>query len=425
MQNKIVLVLLISSALPLTAQELPPGITPSEFPMFTQEGAVETAPVEAVPTATAEPETVAPILPVTETEAAPVVTSVAQPQQEEAATVIETPESIPPVSAGPDSAAVLAQSDQEIEIKGIDTVDVHEPKGNWLYKRIWWEKAERLYEKTKQLADKILELRLSFFTRRYDLDHRVLDPFYLGLGLDQSELSDVISYLMQESDKKLVTDQENQKEPERENVVNVEKKTLEQLQQEVQRVTKINHAIDEALMKLIEQFNQARFYEQQSWENFKAINRELNDKKARELYYGMDTYWKNLNNINNYLSDAFTKYFEQLTTKIQQETNTVKTTLQALKEKGIDIQVQAQKMKRPPTPVKETQEAEEEETEPQGLLGTVWNWITAPFVLIGDTVTGTYNWITHFFRGTEPEETLPDTQTEQEPAESEVAEDQE
>ena len=96
-----------------------------------------------------------------------------QPIQETPAVAVPPVESLPPsepavVEPTPDVATeptepVTTPEQDEIEIKGIDTVDIAQPKGNWLYKRIWWEKAERLYEKIKQLANEISESRIVFF----------------------------------------------------------------------------------------------------------------------------------------------------------------------------------------------------------------------------------------------------------------------
>lgn len=322
---------------------------------------------------------------------------VAQPESNVPAETPVMPEPQPPVEVAPINPE--PSEEEEIEIKGIDTVNVNEPKGNWLYKRIWWEKAERLYEKIKQLADKIMESRGIFFTRRYELTHGVLDPFYFTLGVQQGELNDIISFFTQklEQDKQEGAELD-EKELALRQTITEEKKTLEQLQKDSQNVVKIEHALDDALMKLIEQLNQARYYEQQSWENFKAINRELSDKRARELYYGMDTYWKNLNSINNYLADAYTKYFDQLVNKLQQETDKINGSIQGLKEKGIDIRAQAQLMKSScKMPVKEAEEAVEEES--SGILGTLWNVIKAPFSLVGSIFAGIFDMVGGLFGG--------------------------
>lgn len=284
-------------------------------------------------------------------------------------------------------------SDQDLEIKGIDTINVAEPKGNWLYKRIWWEKAERTYEKIKQLAEKIQEARILYFARRTDLDRNTMDPFYLGQGFNQGELTEIISYLTNQLDQERKDGSLDEKEQVLLNALTEEKKTLENLQKGVKAVANIDRALDDALLKLSEQLNQAHLYEQQAWENFKSINRELSDKRARELYYGMDTYWRNLNNINTYISDSFSQYFDQLADRVKQEIEKIKNTMDALKENGIDIQLQAQKLKAgKPTELEE--EVAAETSESKGIFGTVWHWVKTPFVVVADMFGGLFGLIT-------------------------------
>lgn len=294
---------------------------------------------------------------------------------------------------------------EEQEPKGIDTIDLGEPQGNWLYKRIWWEKAERLYEKIKQLTDHIAQSRMIFFAKRNDLDRTVLDPFYAKIGLSQGELQQAIAYFgeqMQAEHKELgtLTEQERTLQAR----IEEERKALEQLSLSVQGATNVDHALDDALMKLVDQINLARQYEKKAWEQFKEINRELSDKKARELYYNMDSAWRNLNNINTYISDSFTKYFEQLLEKIYKDTDDIKSITQSLKEKGIDIKEQVQRLRKPTRPRPE--KIPEEPQESPGWLGTLWGYITAPFTYLWSGVTGTFDWFGSWFGASTPEVAL-------------------
>ncbi len=316
-----------------------------------------------------------------------------------------------PVQEQPIAVTAPEQPEEEIEIKALDTEKMAEPKGNWLYKKIWWEKAERLYEKTRQLFDKIFELRMGFFARRHELDHMILDPFYLKNGFEEGELTEIIATLTAQIGQEQTKDQDEQSRN-LQRLLAEEKKNLEQLQLSSQNIMKVSHAVDDALIKLLEQLNQARHYEQQSWDHFKAINRELSDKRARELYYAMDTFWKNLNNINNYLADAYTKYFDQLITKAQTEVERSKELMQGLKEKGIDLQVQALKLRKPCKAVP-SEEEEAEEEQPRGILGTLWHWVTFPVRAIGNGVAGIFNLFSGWFGGSqEVEDSAPDRSDE-------------
>ena len=427
MKNNIPILVILTLVIPLYAQQEPElGANAAAAPTTTDisvESQPSIAPV-ATPETPLQEETTSPAVSLPEQVTTPVSTQaeVTIPTQQEApatkevatSQVTQAPTaSIPtvpaPVSPIPETPALPveaepsgATTDEDMEITGFDNVDLSEPKGNWLYKRIWWEKAERVYEKIKELTDKIIDLRSVFFIKRQELDHNVIDPFYFGLGIEQGELAEKISNFTQQLDIEEADEQPaDQKERELHAMLAQEKKTLEQLQQQAQMISKIEQALDDALMKLIEQLHQARRYEQQAWAHFKAINRELSDKKARELYYAMDTFWKNLNNINTYLSDAYSRYYDQLTNKIQQETQNIKTTLQSLKEKGIDIQ--SPKVQKP----SKSEDDDSENAEPEqetGFLGTVWKWIKSPFVFVKDSVSGLYHWIGGLFGGTVTQE---------------------
>ncbi len=391
-----------AEATPVQAIQAPAATVPATAalaaPVETQNNEKQPA-VVILPATETETQPAQPVTP----EAVPLPEEQAMPQEAAAQTQEAAPveqEKIPqetPAPAMPASVepAAKAEPEEDLEIKGIDTVDISDAKGNWLYKRIWWEKAERLYEKIKELADKIQEARLTFFAKRSDLNHSIIDPFYHNLGLDQTELVDLLSSLTQQEAPAEPTEKDQQL-----NLVVQEKKGLEDLLQEAENTTKLDHALDDALVKLIEQLNQARYYEQQAWHNFKAINKELSDKKARELYYAMDTYWKNLNSINSYISDAFSKYFDQLVHKIEQETTTMKDAIEHFKNMGLDLKTLSPKFTCK-LPAKEEEAGQEEST---SFFGKIVHGITAPFRMVGNLFTGVFGWIGSFFTGAQEEE---------------------
>jgi len=291
----------------------------------------------------------------------------------------------------------------DMEIKGIDTVNVNEAKGNWLYKRIWWEKAEDRYAKIKQLTDKLIDVRMDFFLKRNGID-RMLFEFYSDVGFRQGEFADITNYLTRQLEQERKAEGAlDEKELEILNTLTQEKKNIEQMQLGIQTLGKIDKALEDALLKLTEQLHQAKYYEQQSWEIFKAINREISDKKARELFYTMDTYWRNLNSINAYLSDAFSTYFEQLIQKLTQESDKIKTSVQALSEKGISLQAQSLAMRKECKMPAQDEEQEQETEQTTGFLGGAWKIIMAPFNAIGSVFGGMYNWVAGLFGGSADE----------------------
>lgn len=230
---------------------------------------------------------------------------------------------------------IPSPEDQEL---GIDTVDLQDPSGNWLYKRIWWEKAESRYDKIKTAVNTILDSRMYFFEQRVNLDRSLFDPFYISLGLSRGELQESVVYLIEQLNNSGTHKQS--KEQEKKSVISLllsEQKNIETLQQQVEAISKIDHAIDEALTKLMNQINLSRTYEQEAWQYLRSIAQELSDKAARDHYYAMDTSWKNIKNIQRYIEGEFASHFNALVSEAKKQTELVSQSVKQLKEKGIDL----------------------------------------------------------------------------------------
>lgn len=310
------------------------------------------------------------------------------PMQEPVAPIQPAPETltVPEPQAKPEGA-----EPEIIEIKGIDTLDSNEPKGNWLLKRIWWENAEQAYEKIKQMKQKIIDARMTFFQKRTEFDRAVLDPFYIKVGVGQGELKEILSSLLAQLEQ-MRTIKGSLNEEEREFLVTLEleQETLNGLNQKLKAVTEVDNAIDDALLKLIEQINRAQEYEYNAWEAFKNITRELSDKRARELYYSLEGNWKNIRAISEYIQNQYTPYFDQLLQRAQALVNEMDAAIQALKEKGVDIKAQAQKMIQQEHIAEEVEE-EEEPVVPQQRSG----WL-APLYAVWDAIASVFSGIWHF-----------------------------
>lgn len=323
----------------------------------------------------------------------------AAPAETEAPTVSETPPSAPSAMPAPAPAPQEPKEEETLEIRGIDTLESNEPKGNWLLKRIWWENAERSYEKIKQLKQKVIDSRMSFFQKRSEFDRTILDPFYIKIGVGQGELKEILSSLLAMIEQ-MRTSKGSLNEQERELLksLELEQETLNGLEQKLQTVTEIDNAIDDALLKLIEQINRAHDYEQKGWESFKTITRELSDKRARELYYSLEGDLKNVRAIGDYIQKEFTPYFDQLIQRAQSLIDEMDASIQTLKEKGIDIKMQAQKLNQEQEEQKK--EAEEKQA-PQrsGWLSPLYNIWDA----IVETLSSLWNYITSFFGSSKPQ----------------------
>jgi hypothetical protein len=263
----------------------------------------------------------------------------------------------------------------EAEPVGIDTVSLENPQGNWLFKRIWWERAEERYEKIRIMVDAIWESRNTFFKERNQLDRTVLDPFYMAIGIDRGELQTILTEINDFLEKQ----REQQGDlTEQERVLYetyaTEEETLKQLKLDVDMITNLDHAIDDALGTFMNQINRVRNYESEAWKNFKEIAHILNDTKARELYYMVEGAARNIKTISTYLEQEFFTHFNKLVEEAKMRVARVQSQMDALKEKGVSFQKQAEQLEQ--QNVKEEEEQEEEEVKPKPKLGW-FDWMVS------------------------------------------------
>ncbi len=270
------------------------------------------------------------------------------------------------------------------EVMGIDTIDLEDPQGNWLYKRVWWERAEAKYEKIRATVNQVFEVRTNFFAKRADLNKNILDPFYIKIGVSQGELQEIISELIARTEK---MSQESRVKTIVEKA-EVDKKALQELQKNVSAVVSKDEEIEKAVSMLMEQIGKIRNIEQQAWTDFKNIARVLDDRKARELFYKVDGAWRNIKDLQQYIAEPFAKSFDELIAKVKEQVNKVDQEVGAIRESGIDLKkrllsMQATKIAPP--------EDEEEEELPKGILSrfiidpaksafsTAWSIISWPY----------------------------------------------
>ncbi len=279
------------------------------------------------------------------------------------------------------------ESVEQVDIEGIDTVDVDTPAGNWLLKRIWWEKAKDKFNKIRIEVNKIADAPMNFFARQNDLEKNTLDPFYRELGLEQGELQEVIKTLIDKI-KQERSEEGSLEFSERDILQKLqeEQKSFEQIDKDASALNELDAQLDDALTLLLKQVNQARSYENQAWEYFDAIAHELSDQKAQELYYSMDGLLKDIKKINAYVQKDFAQYFSKMLNKAEDQTKRIKDTVSELKEKGIDLKEQLEKLtQEPPTQEPRKEEAggdqgagekHEQKSEKKGWFASLWSWLT-------------------------------------------------
>ena len=334
-------------------EKAPQETTPTENPIVA-ETTEQTLPTELPPAPAAETPAPEIAMPDTQSEFAP--TPLVAPKIEEQETLI------PEESISQEPA-------------GIDTVSLENPQGNWLFKRIWWERAEERYEKIRMMVDAVWESRNTFFSERNQLDRKILDPFYTSIGIGRGELQIILSeindFLEQQRE-------EQDKLTEQERILYetyaTEEETLKQLKLDVDMITNLDHAIDDALGTLMNQINRVRNYEKEAWDNFKEIAHILNDTQARELYYMIEGAARNIKTISTYLEREFFTHFHKLIEEAKTRVTRVQNQMDALKEKGVLFLKQAEQLEQQTTQEEQEDEDNEEESKPKPKVGWI-DWI--------------------------------------------------
>ncbi len=399
----------VESPSQVEAQEIiqAPALTASEIaPTFTE------APISSSAAQT-EPKKESAFERITKIEASlgssqePVTTVTPVLQLQEASTPQET--AVPPIPAAPkptESAPVEAEKLFDVDFEevdpeasiGFDTLGLEKPSGNWLFKRIWWEKAEARYEKIRGLVDQVMDLRMQFLAKRSEVDNKILDPFYIEQSINQGQLEEIVGFLINELKRERERDKSlSPQERQLYETLAAEKRSLEQLRLDVESIRTIDIALDDALTALMQQVNACRSYENKSWELFKDIAKVLDHEQARTLYYNMNTYLDNIKNIHSYLKNTFSQHFDGLITTIQQNITRIKTTMSALQEKGVNLRQQMitisdqeaalEKQSTPTAPQQAKDLEEDEEEEPKGFIALTWSYVTGFFKGIWDLLT--------------------------------------
>ncbi len=222
----------------------------------------------------------------------------------------------------------------------VDTFE-QEGSGNWLLKRVWWEKTEAVYENIKQVFNEIMSARMDYISQRNRLD-RELDVSYGQIGLEEGELQDIIDYCLDFA-KKEKPEQgfSDKQEEDLYNALQHKQHDLDQIKLDLKALQAVDQKIDEALDTLFKQIDVANQYEQKAWDNFKDIARELNDKIARKSYYETEGLLKDIQNVHSYITSQFSSYFSQTLQTARTHSQSISSQVQALKQAGVDLKKQA------------------------------------------------------------------------------------
>ena len=249
-------------------------------------------------------------------------------------------------------------SDVHVDAEGIDTVDV-KSGGNWLLKRVWWQKGLETYEKTKTWLKKVLDTRVGFYVKRNNLESEI-DAFYLKVGFEGGgslELTKSLKRAMNDIREEEGALDLNERKVSQKLIDH--KKKLEALQKKIKTLQSVDKAVEDALDRLTSRIDQSRSYESESWAELKKIGKVLDDTEAKKHYYNIKGNLENIQNEYSYITKSFANYYNQIIQKARASMNEIQKSMDDLKAVGITLKSTVAKAK---------DKAEEEEQRKEDML---------------------------------------------------------
>lgn len=240
-----------------------------------------------------------------------------------------------------DPKAVKAQATlvvSDVQTTGLDTINI-DSGGNWLEKRIWFEKAQKLFDEIRLTVEKASDMRMEF-VQEVNAIGKKIDDFYDQVSFEKGQIDEILKHIvfdMSQAEAKRGGDLSSHERSVK-MAGHVEQKQIEQIGNDIKKVDEFDSQIDKAMMQAFKTIDDCRSLEGKAWNNFKSIGAELDDKKARTLYYEMENFQKNIQQNIQYLQTTLLPYVQtKLVASAEQVMATIQASVKALDAKGIHL----------------------------------------------------------------------------------------
>lgn len=229
------------------------------------------------------------------------------------------------------------------ELEDLDSED----EGNWLLKRVWWEQGQDLFEKIMVINNQITKNQVSIMNLR-EKELKQVDELFRSLGLEQDKLKSQIEYvfnLIDNAKNEDLVDEFSALEQELYEKVEKYEEDYKSLKQSLDDLADN----DDLLVKSINQINklveECRNYEKQSWQNLKEIGQILNDEKAKDLFYKIQSNYENVEALLNYINTELEPFIKNSISTIKNNSQSISDMLNDLesKEASLDQVIQEHK----------------------------------------------------------------------------------
>ena len=235
--------------------------------------------------------------------------------------------------------------------------------GNWVLKRVWWEKAEKVFGTIMSYNSQVSDQQMNYFGARNDVDKQ-LDEGKRKLNLSLLDISKVISYLLGLVGSETVSEADEAGNSFKGTVLE-NKEKLESLQADIELLHKLDEDLDSVIVKVIDQTHKCSDYEAKAWEDFKQIGRVLNDMKAKELYGQVVNYRKNIKAVLSYLQNDLKSSFDALMAQAKNKISDIEKVTKELHSGGIDLVYELKAMDEGVSVAGDTADDQDEEPAPK------------------------------------------------------------
>lgn len=225
----------------------------------------------------------------------------------------------------------------------LDNTDI-DSGGNWFNKRIWYTRSQTVFDEVRVLVSTVTDLRIQFANEVNAIGQKI-DTFFETVNFTQGELDDKFKEMLAALDTKqkiigdLTAEERTLQASIKENI-----SLVNQIEKDIKSIGEIDKKIDQTFFQASKTIDECRDLETKSWDAFKLIAKELDDKKARNLYYQINNYKENIDQKSKYLKSTLLLYLHNvLVAKIDKNIQAVNSSVETLKTKGFDLEKIMQK----------------------------------------------------------------------------------
>ncbi|MBP6869591.1 hypothetical protein KBC04_01785 [Candidatus Babeliales bacterium] len=211
--------------------------------------------------------------------------------------------------------------------------------GNWLNKRIWYERSQVLFDEIRVIVSTVSDLRIQFSNEVNAIGQKI-DSFFEAVSFSQGELDDKFKEMLVALDvkQKIVGDLTEEERALQQSIKDATPAIL-QIEKDIKSIGEVDKKIDQTLIEAFKGIDECRNFETKAWDAFKTIAKELDDKKARNLYYDINNHKHNIEEKSKYLKSTLLPYLHNvLVAKIEKNIATINTQINQLKTKGLDLE---------------------------------------------------------------------------------------